>query len=269
MRPALILSTWKRLDYLPVLLEILGKQNYPAFDVYLWNDNVEERQWVEAIVAQFPVLDIHLCHARARTGPMGRHFYAASLADFYPAIIFVDDDQVPEPGFIRACVEHFQPKSYVSQWGWLVYGDYWQRLRVRGGKPCNFCGPGGSIIDSSIYASLPAWQAIEAHDWMLDDVVISAHALTQGFALRGVTLPIVWQPDLHSDHHALYKTLRREKVVAFDRLIRKRGLHTLPFKGGKITLLCYLYRAYSQRLCVQLIRTCKVKKIITLIAQKR
>ena len=70
-------------------------------------------------------------------------------------IIFLDDDIIIPNNFVQLALDHYEEKSYKSWWAWHLNGGnnyYKDRVRVLDKNILvNYCGPGVSIIDSSIF----------------------------------------------------------------------------------------------------------------------
>jgi len=140
------MCTWKRIERLPITIQLLEKQNYKDFTFCIWNNNLDIKDEINRITAASG-LNIEVHHNPENIGGLGR-FYFAKQKD--GIIIFIDDDLEFDETMVKYFVDTYKPKHISSWHAFKIKGGYWNREQVHSGD-CDYAGMGGMVADSSVF----------------------------------------------------------------------------------------------------------------------
>jgi hypothetical protein len=157
-----------------------------------------------------------------------RHMDAAKLAHRgYKAIMMLDDDIRIPNNYVEACISQFEDNTYKSSHAFsfqvspLIYSDRTQHYKAVFPNSLHYCGPGASIIDSSLFLVYGFFdKEIVYKHYMFDDIWISAFVLKNGWRMdyldSGATIGC-------PDEFAMYSTVAKpsKKQEFLDLLINK------------------------------------------------
>jgi len=140
------MCTWKRIERLPITIQLLEKQNYKDFTFCIWNNNLDIKDEINRITAASG-LNIEVHHNPENIGGLGR-FYFAKQKD--GIIIFIDDDLEFDETMVKYFVDTYKPKHISSWHAFKIKGGYWNREQVHSGD-CDYAGTCGMVADSSVF----------------------------------------------------------------------------------------------------------------------
>lgn len=107
-----VMCTWKRPENLVTTIATLKQQKGVKPHLYIWNNNLSIRKIVDDVVAGTD-LPVTVIHSESNVGGFGRFYYAKQLANTYPYIIFIDDDQLLEEDSLAVLWSEAQPKTVI------------------------------------------------------------------------------------------------------------------------------------------------------------
>lgn len=237
MKVAVIFCTWARKENFAATLDSLARQTWKGFKVYIWNNNILEKDFFDKHVALYDVvsilrpiksyecLNIKIIHSESNIGGVGRFKLACDLAYEFDKLIFVDDDQTLPPDMISRFLNAHEQKSIYSWWAWKIDGDsYWSKRERVVAKDADYCGTGGMIIDSDIFRDPEVLEIPEQYKFM-EDIWLSFFAkYKHGYKLRGIEIDIKniedqknqW-PNLVKQKDEFYKYLIEKYKVKKDK----------------------------------------------------
>jgi hypothetical protein len=184
-----IFCTWKRLERLPLTLEMLAAQDIPV-QALIW-DNSGQAEIVDKAVsdARIPVAVHHSCR---NIGGFGRFYLARTAAETgHQAVVFVDDDQDFEPGAIRKLLSEHKARSISSAWAFRFTGKhYYNRKPCAPGEGAHYLGTGAMVADAAIFTD-PRLFTCPRRFWFAEDLwlcFVAQHL--NGYALWSNSAPV-------------------------------------------------------------------------------
>ena len=181
-RVPVIFCTWKRLERLPLTLELLAAQDV-AVQALIW-DNSRQPDVVDKAVADARI-PVAVHHSRRNIGGFGRFYLARAAAEAkHEAVVFVDDDQEFGPGTVRELLSTHRPRSVSSPWAFRFTGRrYDSRERCSPGEAAHYLGTGGMVTDAVVFAD-PRLFACPRRFWFVEDLWLCYAAQhVHGYAL--------------------------------------------------------------------------------------
>lgn len=163
-----IFCTWKRLERLPLTLQMLAAQDVPV-QALIW-DNSGQAEIVDKAVSD-SLIPVAVHHSSHNIGGFGRFYLAQAAAEAgHEAVVFVDDDQDFEPEAIRELFSAHRPKSISGTWAFHFTGKhYYTRERCASGAAAHYLGTGGMVTDSTIFND-PRLFACPRRFWFAEDL---------------------------------------------------------------------------------------------------
>lgn len=178
---AVVMCTWNRPELLETTLACLEAQIGVAPVLYIWNNNPAIADVIDETVTHSS-LEVHVHHHDKNIGGFGRFYQAKQLADAFPYVIFIDDDQTFGPKTLRTMLDEARPKTIRGWWAFRFTGrtpNYWLRRRVKPDCSAHYIGTCGMIADSSIFKDERLYEC-PAEFWFIEDLwlcFIANHAL--------------------------------------------------------------------------------------------
>jgi glycosyltransferase involved in cell wall biosynthesis len=186
---SVIFCTWKRLERLPRLLDMLAAQDLTV-KALIW-DNSGQAEIVSkaAADARIPVA-VH--HSSGNIGGFGRFYLARAAAEAgHQAVVFVDDDQEFGPAAIRELLSAHKPRSISSSWAFRFTGKhYYTRERCAPGEAAHYLGTGAMVADAAIFTD-PRLFTCPRRFWFAEDLwlcFVAQHL--NGYRLYGNSAPL-------------------------------------------------------------------------------
>ena len=198
---AVILLTWNRIENLGTTLDALHSQSCSGFDVFVWNNNYDAKDLVDAILRDSPCA-AQVFHSEDNLECIARHRLAASLQQHYSAFIFIDDDQHFRADAIEVLASEYRSNALVGWWAWRLGSEYWLRERAHPGSYATYLGCGMTLIPSSFYNQ--SFFDLPPEYLRLDDLWCSVYARLNGYELIASRVFVDMQGD---DPAALYRSL--------------------------------------------------------------
>jgi hypothetical protein len=177
-------------------------------DVYLWNNNRAAHAEFDGIVRAFRasgrVRSVSLAKSPFNLGSIARFYWARRLVlrGATGPVVVVDDDEILPPHFLSLCIEHHSPRSASAFWAWRIDGGYWDRERAEPGEHVDHVGPGGMVVDLSLFANRAFFTDIPARFRFLDDVWFSHFAPRHGVELRRLPIELEFVDHETNQFHA-------------------------------------------------------------------
>lgn len=237
MKVAVVLLTWQRINNLKHTLQMLSRQNYKEFDIYVSNANISPRSI--AVVEKYANfyrkqgLTITVSHDGNETFAFRRFTVGEKLAkDNYEVVMFIDDDVTIPTGYVKKCLSQYEPKSYKSGFAWVLHhkGSSYYKHRTRkwdNNEQVHYCGTGFSMIDASIFLDPGLINDAPEMAYKIEDLWLSYYVQhVKKWKLAYMECPGVELGG--ADNVALYKTVQKDKVNKTD------FLHYLVKKGWEL-----------------------------------
>ena len=174
-RVPVVMCVWKRVNLLPVTLDLLCRQQGVEVDFYIWNNNAAAGSEVERFAASYRAwMSIEVRHSLTNVACIGRFWLAQELRRRYPFVVFIDDDQYFGETFLFKlwCERTLGGVTACHCRDFVPGKDYWNRTMPAPGEPAQYCGPGGMIMDARLLASKEFRKCPKA-SWIMDDIWLS------------------------------------------------------------------------------------------------
>lgn len=207
-----LICLWNRPARLRPILEMLDSSSYEhGIRLFLWNnarpDHAHYREVLAEFTADGALVDASIVRSPYNLGSVGRFYWAKWLVDREGPrpVIVIDDDQDVSPSFVSTAMAAARPRTLSAWWAFVVTGGYWDRRRAEPGEPVNHVGPGGMVADGALFSDPGFFRDLPDRYWMLDDVWVSAFALSRGFALERLEEDVEFvMPETNQYHSQLF-----------------------------------------------------------------
>ena len=151
----LIMCVWKRYMTLEQTLKDIENQN-EKIDIYLWNNNYDNREEFEKIVNKFKDshLNIYIHNSKDNIKAIARMIVASIVEYLYDNVIFLDDDMKIHGNALDNLIEERKKfhNTALSVWS-LDFNDpihYWDRTRKKNHETCHYAGTPCCIYPTNI-----------------------------------------------------------------------------------------------------------------------
>jgi hypothetical protein len=193
-RVPVIFCTWRRLERLPLMLEMLAAQDV-AVQALIW-DNSGQPEIVDKAVADARI-PVAVHHSSRNIGGFGRFYLARSAAETgHEAVVFLDDDQEFGPEAIRNLIGALKPRSISSAWAFRFTGKhYYTRERCAPESDAHYLGTGAMVADAAVFTDLRLFTCPRRF-WFAEDLwlcFVAQHL--NGYALSSNSAPLEEVPD--------------------------------------------------------------------------
>lgn len=220
-RVPVVVCLWKRQHRLDSILRMLARQSVDC-DLYLWNNDPSQQEPIEATVAAAENAPgrVLLANSPVNIGGFGRFFWASQLAADHPYVVFVDDDEILDDHSVSTFGSEFAPGTIRSAWAFRFTQrrNYWRRRPVGTGEPAKYCGTGGMVCDTAIFADERLFRCPEEY-WFCEDIWLSYLASTAfGWRLSKSAAEVGWLLDDAAQYPGLHRT-----KSAFFRFLNRTG----------------------------------------------
>jgi cellulose synthase/poly-beta-1,6-N-acetylglucosamine synthase-like glycosyltransferase len=172
-----VVCVWKRPHRLAETIDSLAAQSHAAIKLGIWNNSRSLRSMFESTIARVSDIDIDIVHSERNIGGFGRFYFARQLVHDHDRVVFIDDDQVPGPGFIESLVGEFKSQTFSGTWGYRFRGTrhYGDRVAAESGERIKYCGTGGMICDTRIFLEAGLFKCPRRF-WFVEDLWLSYYA---------------------------------------------------------------------------------------------
>ena len=207
----IVMCCWKRFYLLEEILESLNQQLInKQICLHILNNNPEAKikldENINNYVEKFEKLEIYVSNFNNEFVSFLRFYYVKDLIkkNEINYVIFIDDDQIFNKGWVRSLYKLREPNSYI---GWYCKSwdkdriDYWNDstlsyLDVYGNMnkdvEIDYIGPGGSIIDATMFKEeSELWNLPENKEevYKMDDIWLSYIVKKKNWKLKRSFLP--------------------------------------------------------------------------------
>jgi hypothetical protein len=245
-----VMCCWKRIENLEKqIININNQKCTNKINFHLLNNNKDNVNLLNDLIIKFSIkytnINIYLSHYDNKYYSFQRFFYIRDiLIDKYNIeyVIIIDDDQIYSNDWIQKMYNLRTPKTYYAWWcrKWNLNNIDYYNGNILNSPTSNkddiyvhYGGPGGSIIDVSIFNKdsklweIPNDLPNNISVYNLDDVWLS-------FVVRKIynwNIKRSFLPELlslnvsksSSDKQSLYRILTSEKQLLFKYLVNKYG----------------------------------------------
>lgn len=248
----IILCYWKRIENLEKQINNLNEQTVSdKIILHLINNNLDNKEYIENIISKLSPnlkIKIKLSHYDNKYSCFQRFFYIRDkiMYNYYCThVIIIDDDQLFHNNWVKQMYMLKKPNTfiswYVKKWN-KTNTDYWNGSIINftrnalGDKiylkeEFDYGGPGGSIIDISIFDKKSELWDIPLSDkfnvYQIDDIWLSFVA--KHYYNWSIKFSCLYEKESlnysgsNSQKKSLYLTLKNEKQSLFDYLINNFG----------------------------------------------
>lgn len=207
-----LVCLWNRPGRLLPILEMLDAQDFAGgVRLFLWNNASPDHEHYRATLASFSsdgaLVDASIVRSPFNLGSVGRFYWARWIVkrEGPRAIIVIDDDQDISPTFVKSAMAAARPNAISAWWAFVVGAGYWDRTMAEPGESVNHVGPGGMVADASLFADPAFFRDLPDRFWMLDDVWVSAFALSRGYRLEKLAADIEFvMPETNQYHSQVF-----------------------------------------------------------------
>jgi glycosyltransferase involved in cell wall biosynthesis len=202
-KTALILTVFDRPEVFEYTLKCLSKQTTRDFDIHVCNNSDEPAdfwlaklaKWGTRLRVKYDVYDMG-----NKYSIWGRHVLIRSIAEQYENIVILDDDEMFNPDFMQKAIQCAEPGVVKSFWAWECGEDYYDRKRLLKNKTGNYAGTGGLVAKSELWL-LSEMDMPPKEYWIIDDLWLSYVALTNGYKIRNLEVPITFVRQANGTFH--------------------------------------------------------------------
>lgn len=186
MKTYVIMCTWKRIERLPITIELLENQTNKDFTFCIWNNNPDIKDEIIDITNR-STLKIEVHHCPSNIGGIGRFHYAKQKSIEQSIIIFIDDDLEFDENMVQYFVDTYKPKHIFSWFAWKIKGGYWKREQVFSGD-CDYAGTCGMVADSDVFKDPRLFTDIPEKYKFIEDLWLCFFAKYEhGYKIQGCT----------------------------------------------------------------------------------
>lgn len=215
---AIIMCTWKRINFLSNTIKMLESQTEKNFSFFIWNNNSKITNQINEIISKSS-LDIKIQNSNENIGGIGRFYYAKEISGTYDKILFIDDDQKFSNKFVEQMLSYYDQKSIVSWWGWKIKDSYFNRERKINLESVDYCGTGGMILPSIVFDSKIIFEIPKKYQF-IEDLWLSYIAKYElGYILKGCKADIEIITD-GNDQYVGLKKLKEEMYLYFKKIYK-------------------------------------------------
>lgn len=171
---AVVMCTWNRIERLPKTIEMLKAQVGCDVQLFIWNNNPEIAADVERTIAESEGLPVSVRHSPENVGGFGRFYYARELADQFPEVIFIDDDNEFDEYAMAALLEESKAETAHAAWAFnfKTGKHYWDRSPAAPHQSADYCATRGLVCDTAAFTDGRLFECPEPY-WFIEDLWLS------------------------------------------------------------------------------------------------
>jgi hypothetical protein len=206
-----VMCTYNRPERLALTLRELEAQVGVTPELYIWNNNPDIAAEIEATIATASI-SVTIHNSPKNIGGFGRFYQARKLADTQPFFVMIDDDASVGPTALRTMRDEVFEGSYQSFFAFNLQNpkDYFDRTATPNGAAADYCGTGGSIIDSRVFTSAGLFDCPKEY-WFMEDLWLSYYVQqVLGWELRKSSADIQLDEGDFKDQWLQLKALKTE-----------------------------------------------------------
>jgi len=178
-KTAVILLTYKRLEYFTKTSKLIVEQTNQDFDLYISNNSLDEERLIKCINKHLgkSKLNVYVKSYYNEFKQFSRFIVAQELAhEGYEKIIFIDDDELLPLTFIQDCYDQYEDNAFKSFYAHVVKDDYWKKEELKINKIGNYAGTGGLICPARFFFDEYFFSCPEEF-YIIDDLWLSYYIL--------------------------------------------------------------------------------------------
>lgn len=197
----IFICLFNRINRIPLILNQLNKQTFKNFDLYFLNNNCFEKEKIEKSINEHKdTLNVYIKNYEFNTGPMIR-FVEAGKSE-YQHVIFLDDDEEFSAETVEVLYKERAEKTLSARVAANFKDNFHIRTRVKPGEQAKYLGPGGMIVDASIFRKEEFWKNWSPEFYVCDDCWLSYFAEKENWNKKASNVVIGLN---HSESTAMLK----------------------------------------------------------------
>lgn len=215
---AIVICVWRRPERLAQTVELLARQRDVSIELHVWNNNRAASADVDAVLERAP-FPATVTHSARNVGGFGRFYLSRTLAATYPFVVFIDDDVTFPETMARDFAAESVPGQISSFWAFRFVDadDFFARAAVQPGERVDYCGTGGTVVDTSVFLE-PGLFLCPRRYWFVEDLWLSYYAnRILGWDLRKSSVELQLDAE---DGYDQYVHLKRRKSRFLRQLVR-------------------------------------------------
>lgn len=176
---ALILLTYRRLEYFNETARCLNNQTNKDFDLYISNNSCNEEKLLKGVNKRLlnSEFNVYVKNYYNQFKQFSRFLIAQELAEEgYEKIIFIDDDEILPPTFIQDCYDQYEDNAFKSFYAHIVKDNYWHKEKLKLNELGNYAGTGGLICPAKFFLDEYFFSCPEEF-YVIDDLWLSYYIL--------------------------------------------------------------------------------------------
>jgi hypothetical protein len=176
---ALILLTYRRLEYFNETVKCINNQTNKDFDLYISNNSSHEEKLLKGVKKRLgnSALNVYVKSYYNQFKAFSRFLIAEELAhEGYEKIIFIDDDEVLPATFIQDCHDQYEDDAFKSFYGHIIKDNYWKKQKLKLNQLGNYAGTGGLVCPAKFFLDEYFFSCPEEF-YIIDDLWLSYYIL--------------------------------------------------------------------------------------------
>lgn len=178
-KTAVILCTYRRLEYFAETSRCLKDQTNTDFDLYIANNSDNETKLTKSVTKFLhdAPFNTYVENFFNEFKPFSRFLIARDLAkEGYEKIIFIDDDEILSQHFIQNCYDQYEENSFKSFYAHIVKDNYWKKQKLHKKQLGNYAGTGGLVCNAKFFLDDDFFGCPEEF-YIIDDLWLSYYIL--------------------------------------------------------------------------------------------
>lgn len=176
---ALILLTYRRLEYFTETVKCINNQTNKDFDLYISNNSCQEEKLLKGVRKRLgnSGLNVYVKNYYNQFKAFSRFLVAEELAhEGYEKIIFIDDDEILPDTFIQDCHDQYEGDAFKSFYAHIIKDNYWHKEKLNPDQLGNYAGTGGLICPAKFFLDEYFFSCPEEF-YIIDDLWLSYYIL--------------------------------------------------------------------------------------------
>jgi hypothetical protein len=178
MKTPIVMCNWKRTENIAQTLAMLEGQTTHNFDLYIWNNNTDDRKKLDTIVSMYKLsYNIEVHHSRENVGGIGRFYFSRDIAKkgYDGPVIFIDDDVQFGSDMVETFIEEYSDDKITSFYAHNIQDNsYWNKtLEPSPGKNVDYCGTGGMVSPISLFKNEKLYSEFPLMFHFIEDLWLS------------------------------------------------------------------------------------------------
>lgn len=213
---AIVSCVWGRPERLQGLLERLAGQSDQNFVLFLINNNLSLKDFVDECLSVVPYR-VEVKHNLKNYGSFARLLLMTEQVYQYRWFLTIDDDMDFGLRWLESWRSQIEPDTLLGWKGFDFISNYWDRAQIAEGEDAEFLLGSNLLIPASAIDS--RLLSLREDRWMIEDLWLSYHASH----LKGFPLKVAQDTGVRPviDGKDSYTGLHREKIDFLQELRRK------------------------------------------------